>query len=279
MFYDHGDPISLAIDTLNAAGQPADPGAVALTITHPDDTSVTYTTNTAPVTVTRVDPGRYELTGLVASQVGRHYYRWVATGANASSYGPDLFDVRATVGGALLSLTQARKALNKSGADEEELRETIDAATAPIEDIIGAVAPRSVVEVHHRSQYPVLVLRSWPPIALVSLEPVQAEGTSYPPADLDLDPELGIARRMDGGHFLGPLRVTYRVGRRVVDPSITESAKVLVRHMWELQRAGRGSRAGIGQDPDDVVPTPSGFLVPRRVSELLHPFRRPPNSP
>jgi hypothetical protein len=280
VFYDLGDPITLAIDTSDAAGNPANAGTVALTIDYPDDTTVSYTPATSPVSLTNPAVGRYELQGLFGSQVGAHYFRWVTTGVNATSYGPDLFDVRSASGRVLLSLSAARNSLNKSitgAADEEELRETIDAATAPIEDIIGPVAPRTVVEVYRSGLYPAMVLRTWPVISVASVEPVYAGGDSYDPVDLDLDTELGVVTRLDGGVMVGPLRVTYRVGRRVVDPAVREAGKVLIRHMWDLQRGSRGGRPGFGEDPGDVVPTPSGFLVPRRCSELLFPFRRPPN--
>lgn len=281
MFYEIGDPIPLGIQTYDDSDppQPANAGAVTLTVRFPDATSVTYTSASGANPVTNNGAGAYRLDpDLIASQVGRHVYQWQATGVNAATIPPDIFDVRPVMVAPLLSLGSARSHLNKTFttiADETELRDTIFSITAPVEDVIGPVHVRATTE-----DYPtgvLLVLRTWPVISLTSLVPVHTDGESYDPDDCDLDTDLAIVRRKDRGGFLGPLRVTYQVGRRVVDPSITEAGKVILRHLWDLQRGRSAARRGLGEDPEDLVPTPSGFLIPRRAMQLLNPHRRPPN--
>lgn len=284
MYYDLGDPIPLTIQTYNAGQQPEDASEVTLTVQFPDGTTTTYTSAHLVNPVTKVGTGLYRLVpDLFASQVGAHIYRWSSTGVNATTFGPDIFDVRAGFTAApLLSLAAGRRHLNKTVTtldDEDELRETIGAITTPVEDVIGPVNVRSVTEQYPAGAYPCVVLRTWPALTLTSLVPVHTGGESYLPADLDLDLELAVVRRKDSGVLLGPLRIVYQVGRRVVDPAIREASKVILRHLWDLQRGRSGARRGLGEDPDDVVPTPSGFLIPRRAAHLLHPFRRPPNSP
>lgn len=280
MIYDLGDPIPLTLQTYNENEQPANAGSVSLTVLFPDGTSTSYTSAHPTNPVTNNSSGLYRLTpDLVATQIGAHTYLWTATGTNQTTFGPDIFDVRPGITAApLLSLVAARRALNKPVStidDENELRETIDGITAPVEDMIGPVSPRAVSETYPRPGAS-LVLRTWPAISLTTLAPVYTNGVSYLPADLDLDAETGIVRRKDRGSFEGPLRVGYQVGRRVVDPAIREASKVIIRHLWDLQRGRSAARRGIGEDPEDLVPTPSGFLIPRRAAQLLNPFRRPP---
>ena len=92
--------------------------------------------------------------------------------------------------------------------------------------------------------------------------------------DVDLDGETGIVRLLSGRDFCGPLRVSYRAGRPVVPASIQQGAKEVIRHMWETQRGHSGARPGFGDE--DLLPTASGFTIPRRAMELLAPHRKAP---
>jgi hypothetical protein len=170
----------------------------------------------------------------------------------------------------LIDVAEARQQLNiEDDRHDTELAYYVSAATGIVEGHVGPVLPRDVTEVQPGGR--VLVLHQVPVWSLLSLAPVLTGGTSYAVADLDVDAVTGIVRRLDGGGFTGPLRVTYRAGRDEVPPNVGLAARIIVAHMWETQRGHGGSRPGFGQD-EDLIPTPSmGFIIPRRAMELLQP--------
>ena len=262
---DLGDVHPLTVDLVDADGNPANATSVALTIILPDLTTVT------PV-VSNPSTGRYQY-DYVTTQAGLHRVRWSATGANTSSY-PESFNVAEANPAYIISLAAAKAHLNiTSTADDEELRGFIEAATPVVEDVVGPVVVRTYADVDSHGG-PFLVLANCPVVSLTSLAAVLTSGTSYEVDDLDLDGQNGIVRRLDGGRFCGPLRITYKAGRAVVPANITQAAKEIVRHMWETQRGHSGARPGFGEE--GFVQTGSGFTIPRRVMELLVPHRRAP---
>jgi hypothetical protein len=70
------------------------------------------------------------------------------------------------------------------------------------------------------------------------------------------------------------VRVTYQAGRPIVPANITQATAEIVRHMWETQRGHSGARPGFGEE--ELLPTSSGFTIPRRAMELLNPHRKAP---
>lgn len=82
--FDLGDVVPLTVDIRDANGVLAAAGAVTLTITLPDDTTVTPSVVTPSI-------GRYQF-DYVAPQAGRYVVRWLATGVNASAH-VDTFEV------------------------------------------------------------------------------------------------------------------------------------------------------------------------------------------
>lgn len=252
----HTDPAG--VNLVNA-------GTMTLTITRPDSTVVTVP-SVSPTSV-----GRYEYDYLT-TQTGRHVARWAGTGTNPGAK-VDVFDVRPADPGYVISLADAKAALNQTGSEhDEELRSMVEATTVEIEAVVGPVVVRSYSEVHDGG--PLLVLRQTPVVTLTTLVPLYTGGATYLPADMDLDPLTGIVRRLDGAWIYGPLRVTYAAGRSPVPANITEAAKIILSHKWETQRGHTGGRPGLGED---TLPTPGlGFLIPRRAMEALAPHRRAP---
>ncbi len=98
---------TLSILIRDAAGQPANAGAVTLTITLPDGTTVT------PGPIASTTPGVYDY-DYVTVQAGRHGVRWVATGANAAAF-TDAFDVQPADGSPWISLADVKDHLKRSG--------------------------------------------------------------------------------------------------------------------------------------------------------------------
>jgi len=181
---------------------------------------------------------------------------------------------------ALLTLAEAKAQLNlKTDTDDAELQVYIDAATAPIEEYIGPVEPRAIVERHDaETGRRVLVLRTMPVLSLTSVTPVLSGGVTYPVDGLTLDPVTGELLRVNGGVFRGLLDVTVQAGRTTITPTINLAARMFVQHLWRTQRPSRsGGLAGGGDDYSVSEPIVGyGYAVPNRVLELLAPYRLPP---
>lgn len=172
----------------------------------------------------------------------------------------------------IITLQQAKLQLNITSATHDtEIEDYVSAATAMVEDAVGPVVPRDIIEVQHGGR--LLVLHRPPVIDLLTLVPVLIGGVSYTPADLDVDADTGIVRRLDGGGFVGPLRVTYEAGRDPVPGNMNLATRIIVGHLWVTQR-GAGN-PGMRSE-DELVPSGLGYAVPRRAMELLAPDRRAP---
>ncbi|MGP4088549.1 hypothetical protein [Streptomyces sp. KR55] len=271
MPFDLGDVVPLGTTVKDGSGTLVNAGAMALTITLPDNTTVSV----SPVTPVSTGTYTYDYTTV---QPGRHVVRWVASGANAGAY-TDVFDVREAAPPLIMSLADARKHVNATvTTHDEELRGWVEAASRAVEFFVGPVARRTVTETHNRAYARVLALRQTPAISLTTVAAVLTGGTSYAVADLDLDGETGIVQRKDGGVLYGPLRVTYVVGRTIIRANISHAARIILQHLWRTQGGGMGRPAPGGMDDYAVTePIPGlGFAVPNRALELLLDDRLPP---
>jgi hypothetical protein len=261
--YDLGDTVRLLGPCTDPAGAPVNATGAALTITLPDDSTVTPTITNPPT-----QTGQY-LYDYVTSQAGRHTARWVWT-TPACAY-VDVFDVRPAAAPLIVSLAAAKEQLNIPAATitfDEELRGYIAATTRAVESVVGPVIKRTVSEVRPGGH--LLVLNSTPVLALSTLVGIYNSGISYLPADLDTDLVTGIVRRRDGGWFIGPLRVVYTAGRVVIPENFLLAAKIIIQHLWETQR-GSGSAATNVDQADVAYLYKAGFAIPRRALELLSP--------
>ncbi|MGH8571248.1 MAG: head-tail connector protein [Gammaproteobacteria bacterium] len=261
-----GSIVPITFAERNAAGALINATTVSLTITLPDGTLVTPAVANPPA-----ETGIYTY-DYPTTQVGRHIWLAASTGPTAV-YGPIVFNVIPSSPGGIIGLDEAKQHLNITNSfNDEELRGFLEAATLVVEDVVGPVVARSFTEIHDSGAR--LVLNQCPAISLTTLIPVLTGGTSYLPADLDLDPNTAVVRHKSGICFEGPLRVTYTAGRRVVPDNIVQGTKEIVRHMWDTQRGHSGIRPGLGEE--DLGFTSSGFAVPRRALELFGPHKRGP---
>lgn len=262
MAYDLGDPVGLSVTTRNAADQVEDAGTVVLTIELPDETSVTPAITHAPLT------GVYSV-NYPTTQVGLHRVRWLATGANASSY-PDAFNVFPANPEFVVSLRQALRKLRltaPSADDIEDVREYMAAATAVIErHRCEVVAPRQVTEFVDCSGRS-LILRQTPVISLTSVASV--DGSTVDVAGLIVsNPNAGIVRYRTGGWFTGLYEVTYRAGRTVIPSNYVRAALIIIEHLWQTERPFASGMDGAYDDSMHLV-RGMGFAVPNRAIELL----------
>lgn len=262
MPYDLGDVATLTTEIRDANGVLANAGAVVLTVTLPDLTTVTPA-------VTNPSTGNYrsDYTPLVS---GLYRVRWVATGLNASAT-TDAFDVRQTTPLLIFSLSHAKTMLPKvADADNEKLRNLIESTTSIVEYIVGPVAVRSVSEVVRGSgRQSYFVLRETPVVSIQSITPIIIGNITYPVANYDIDSPTGIVQEKRGRGFVGTHRVVYTAGMTVIPAAIRDAAAMTLRYLWSFQL---GPHSG---PRDRTQPVPGlGRELPVQVVELLRPYAK-----
>jgi hypothetical protein len=164
----------------------------------------------------------------------------------------------------LPTLTDLKAHLNKTSttADDAELADMLDAAVDVVEGIVGPVTTSPVTETHRVSS-DVLVLRRMPVAGLVSVSPGSL-------ADFALDVDSGLLRRVDGYGFVGPVTVTYSVGRPMVPAAISLAILIIAGHLWETQRGTSPSALSLQQPGAEPLDAPvAGYAIPNRARDLL----------
>jgi hypothetical protein len=270
MSFNLGDVVPLSVTITDADGQPANAGSVTVTVTLPDGTTASPDVSNPEIGVYNAD---YPTT-----QAGVHQVRWVATGENASAF-EDAFSVASATGLNFISLaetkTHLRKDLTKT-TDDAELLAFITAACSKIVELIGPVAPQSIVQapvpVHPND---VVVLDYHPVIEVTTVTVDAPDGEEIPEADLSagvqgwvLDGDAGLLRhtRRWPCHAI---QVVYRAGRTPLPGNIRLAALELVAHLWKtIKPLGAGNRPTVGGS-DDIVIVGQAYALPNRVRELL----------
>ncbi|MBP2583395.1 hypothetical protein J3A78_003873 [Streptomyces sp. PvR006] len=267
MPYDLGATARLTAECRDPGGTLTTAGSASVTVTLPDGTTTTPVANESGT-------GRY-VVDYATAQAGRHVIRWVFI--DPADAHTDSFDVREAAPPGILSLADAKRYLRLTdAAEDDELRTWIESITAGIEGMCGPVIIRTVTHRIDLRRAASITLRDTPVVELLALEPLHTGGTSYAPADLDVDPDTGIVRRLDGGTFVGSLISTTRVGRLIVPAALTAAARIILRHLWQTRQGPQRPTMGT-PDFDVNEPTPSfGYAIPNRALQLMEPYRLPP---
>jgi hypothetical protein len=276
--YDLGGVAVLGFTALDTDGNPAAPGAITLTITQPDGTVVTPT----PHLQSEVSTGIYEAYFLTA-QPGRHTYRWLATGTPGPGVGvggeAESFDVRASLARTVLSLDDLLQTLNLKATDTELLgraRGYNAAVTFILEKLCGPIVVQQVTERYLESGEAEIIMLGRVPVyqpatqphPIISITPVLQYGVTYDLPLLTVDFATGTLRHIAGLPFWnGPYDITYTVGRPVIPENILLAARIIIRHLWAIERGGSGSNS-LGQPSDDVTML-YGYAIPNRALEVL----------
>ena len=264
MSFDLGDVVPLTTTVRDATGAPANAGSMSLTITLPDNTTVTA----GPIASTTTGVYNY---AYPTTQAGRHTVRWVATGANATA-AVDVFNVRPASIPMLFSLAEAKAQLDipaTSIGDDEEIRDYIQATTTAVEYFIGPVVRRTVQQVLSGA-CAAWVLHTTPVLSITSVTALQTWQAAIDLSVLDVDTETGIVRRTDGlWLYSGDYRVIYQAGRTASPPNGILAGKLILQHLWRTRYgAARGATSA-----DDFLATEQvpgfGYAIPNRALQLL----------
>lgn len=272
--FDLGDVWNLTREAVGSVGVLANATTAALTITLPDGTAVTPTVANPP---TRTGVYRYDYTPTVA---GRHLARWLLTFSDGYALADtDTLDVRPLDPGGIVSLSAAKQHLNITGdSSDDELRGWVAAVTVVLEKKLGPCLIRDFQTLVYGA--PSWFLPKRPVIGITAVTAIN--GRSTPPALGDLYPDPG-----DSGEVLqigtapiscGPWLVEYTAGRAVIPINIVQATLIILKHLWETQRAGdmnRG-RMSFGGDDDLVMVPGIPWAIPKRAVELIQDdFQRP----
>jgi hypothetical protein len=261
--FELGQTASVALAVVDSAGAAANLGSCACTVTRPDGT-------TTAATVTNPAIGSY-LGALSTTQAGRHRFTFTGSGANSGALPwSDTVDVWPADPRLIISLADARAALNRTAnVADDELRLYIAATTLVIEDIVGTVLARTVVEEHDGGKSGVLLDQAVVAVASVVVDGVTlTEGSGYHVKKGAGIVYAGSSRAPSTfATGRGNVVVTYSTGQASIDPNIILAAREEVAFLYRVGQ--QGARPGVGGGvPDTTAWTPSGFAVPTRVIEL-----------
>lgn len=274
--FEVGNKVTAAIEVRNSSGALTSLGtAPTCTITLPDGT-------TASATVTTTATGCYSAV-YTTTQAGRHVRTWNSVSQTNSDDFPvtDVFNVVSATPASIISLDEARAALNWPDTDtdnNEELRSFLDAATEVVEDLVGPVVTRTYTEQHTSgggaialNHYPVLAVSSfveYTPAAITWTKadnPAAAVGNQF-----TINTANGVIRARWGASFAGECWVTYTAGRAVTPPAIREACVEIVKARWQQSQQGN-ARPDLGGVQITGV-SGKTYVVPYLAEALLKPY-------
>lgn len=269
--WDLGDTVPLTTQITDAAGALTNASSVVCTIGLPDGT-------TATPAVLNPSTGTYTA-DYIPAMAGRFTERWTSTGPATAR--TDTFDVRPADPGYIVGLGDVKRHLNipaAKTADDEELRTYIEAATRVVEEYRNeTIVRRTITEQIETGAGTLRVaLRTAPVLSLTSVQSVDGTYT-WNVAALSVDTAQGSVGVISEAPFYGRINFVYVAGYQVIPGTYTLAAKIIIEHLWQLQRrpsinAGGGLFGSLGADrgsETDSTPSGFGFAIPNRAVELL----------
>lgn len=253
---DLGDPWLGQVLVTSDGSTAADPTAITVTVTLPDGT-------TQSPTPTHLGTGSYQAT-YTPTLVGRHTVYWHATGVYESAV-TDTFEVRPSASNMILSLAEARQALNfVKTINDEQLRDYIDSVTTLIENRIGPVLSHTFTETLYGGRQ--LYLSNTPVTAVTSITPALTGGWAVPASNITFNATTGVVQLINRWSFTDTYTVVYTAGRGLT-PAIKQAARITLQHLWANQRGNAPARDG------DSYTAP--FSLPNAAREYLDPYMTP----
>lgn len=269
------DPVLLNWTLTDTGNNPVDASVLpTVTVTMPDGT-------TATPAVSHVGTGQYQATHLT-NQTGHHFVAWAATGTHPGAL-TDSFDVWPAQDRTILSFADCKATVNipaNVGQFDDELRQYNESITDFLEYYCGPVIPQTFVERQEVGGLTVALFRP-PVLNLVNfagttspMKAVKVYGVTYDASVLTVDPFTGIVEHTGGlPFFYGPYDFQYQAGRLVIPMGISMAARIILKHIWAIQRGGGAGAFGAGEEENALEGF--GFMVPNRALEMLEPYRSP----
>ena len=291
-----GGQVPLTWTSTDTFGNPQDAAAlssVTVTVYQPDGTTVAITSISSPALV-RTGVGAYSAV-FTSTQAGHHAFTWQSTDPTYPGAFGDSFEVAPLPDSTIVSLAEAKEILHlQSTAQFDSILQGYNAAaTNWIEYVCGPVIVQTVTETVEAfgmttvlSKPPWIQWLPWqsvpadlaalgivlpsPPSPMIR---VQVYGIEYPASQLYCDPERGIVSQTSRlPFFYGAYRWQYQAGRPVIAAGIYEAAKIVLEHLFMVERGGTGSGSSSAGESEDLVGTGFGYAVPNRAVTLLMPF-------
>lgn len=146
-------------------------------------------------------------------------------------------------------------------ANDKDIERYIESATPVIENIVGPVVVRAVTWTFDGGDCAINL-----PARVQSITSVEVDGVATTAYVADLT--AGVIHafgRFAPGYQNVVVKAT--VGYAKYPPNVVLAARELVRFWWQQGR--QGNRPAFGNEIPDTDSAPLGFLVPKRVMELL----------
>lgn len=186
----------------------------------------------------------------------------------------------------ILTITEAREAINVATGHASELERMITGVSRRIDDLCGPVVVRTVTDELHDANGPLLFPKLWPVFSVTTVTEYQSgTGTVITAEAIDTAGgyllENGRLVRRSGwvtSTWRGRISVTYVAGRyattAAVDPKFKLAAAAILRRLW-VREAGAWAR---GTDPFLDAGAGPGFFkaVDPMVREFLGTELLPP---
>jgi hypothetical protein len=181
---------------------------------------------------------------------------------------------------AVIDVDAAKRYLNITTDQDDELQGFVDAAVAAIEALVGPLEVTSDLTAVLRPDpcgYDGLILPVLPVDSLISVTPYA--GSALDLAGFQVDKNAGLvtwavgsAQRFSAQGYT----VVYRAGRNPVPADLKLAVSEMVRHLWRTQRGSGVTRPGSAQS-DNLSSTLPGaaYALPIRVEQLLTPYMFP----
>lgn len=261
MPYDLGDTVvDMWGEVRNAAGALTAAATATLTVHLPDGTTTTPTVSNPSTGVYGAD--------YVPAIEGLYQWQLQTTGPATAKTGS--FYVEPVIDRSIISVADGRRQLNMtSTASDEELRQVLGAATVTVENYLHKAIVRATRVEYITVRAGDVCRLTWTPVvSLTSIATVDG-ATSWPTANLFVNPRTGIVTALTGTAPTGVLAAMYVAGKAVIPPNEREATEIIAQSLWDAKRGSKGSPQAGGLDMPGAGITSFGYSIPRQAKELL----------
>ena len=227
-----GGSYRTSITVTDDSGNPVDASTVVLTVTLPDQTTVTPA-------VQQDSTGNYHV-DYVMTQQGLYKFQWTTTGPNTSQTDYQ----SATVFRSIVGLDDVKSFINfDSESNEDILRSIMSAVTELIENIVGNCVLQTYTDDRITGRSAQVLRLPHAPLpdenAITSISSMWPGGPVWTSANEDFMVFPDSATVMLASYlpfYLGPWKATYTAGRRIIPQKIQLAAYEAIYDLWSSQR-------------------------------------------